>query len=273
MTAQEIENALRGGGVKLPPDPDPLTSRAPLDILPGMPMENTWADITLYNFFIEGAEADVIATNSRTGVIEEYEIKVSRSDLLRECIIAQAAGSDQKEKLRRDDQAKFRKHQRFYSKQANYPTYYSFAVPEELVALALDKAPSYAGIVSVRATARSWYFAIDRVREPSCISRGKGDCAFFAEVAKHLSSEYNSIRYLARTVRATDANNEREFLKNLAKALIEVESELKKQGHWTKDAVEFLVGRAVSGMPQYHKECVQRYFLSSDFRELDLFQA
>jgi hypothetical protein len=143
-------------------------------------------------------------------------------------------------------------------------------LPERLVELALQKTPVYAGIVSVRPTATKWYL-LDRVRDPVLISRGKGDCTFFANIAKHLSSEYASIRYLARRVRNTEAKGHKEFLQNIAKALMEIESELKTKGFWTKDAVEFLVGRAVSGMTQYEKDSVWRYFLTSDFRELDLF--
>ena len=78
MTVQQIENAIRIGGMMLPPDPDPKSSRGPVDIVPGIPIENHWADIFIYNFFIEGSEADVIAANSRTGVIEEYEVKITR---------------------------------------------------------------------------------------------------------------------------------------------------------------------------------------------------
>ena len=271
MTSKQIEKVLRNGGIRLPPDPDPLSSRSPLDLVPGIPIENDWADITLYNFIIEGSEADVVATNSRTGVIEEYEIKVSRSDLLRECIIAEAAISNNFSKMRNHDIAKYRKHQRFHEKKANYPTYYSFAVPADLVDLALEKAPPYAGIISVRLKGNDSYLALERAREPTCVSHGKGDKTFFAEAAKHLSNEQLSIRLILANIKENEFKSKRELLKNLTNALIEVETELKKQGHWSKDAVEFLVSRAVCRMSQYEKDCVRRYFLSSDFRQLDLF--
>lgn len=271
MTTQIVEAALKCGALRLPPDPDPATSRAPLDVVPGIPIENYWADITLHNFIVEGSEADLIRMNSRSGVIEEYEIKVARSDLLRECLIACAALAGQTDQLRPDDRAKYRKHQRFHRREAHYPTYYSFALPESLVELALDRAPYYAGIVAIRPTARTNWHSADRVRSPELVAVGKADAAFFADAAKHLSEQYSSISHLARMIRDREARWHREFLGNIAKALIEVETELKKNDCWSKEAVEFLVHRAVSGKTQHEKDSVRRFFLTNQWRELDLF--
>lgn len=146
MNPEDIYKALHLCTVELPPDPDPQSSRTPKSRSGMPPMPTSYPNIKVRHFHILGSECDYLMINTYTGVVAEFEIKVTRSDLLRECRIAQASRGGNQSTLLESDSWKHTKHSSFHTGRQLPPNYYSFVVPHDLLDTCRESAPEYAGI-------------------------------------------------------------------------------------------------------------------------------
>ena len=119
-------------------------------------MPVTWPNLKLRNFRMFGSECDYLMLSTYTGVVAEYEIKVAKADLVRECQIAGAARENDRSSLAPRDSFKFDKHASFWGGRTLPPNYYSFVVPCELLDICSAAAPEYAGIYKAERASTGW---------------------------------------------------------------------------------------------------------------------
>jgi hypothetical protein len=268
MKPEDVYRALHLCSVKLPPDPDPSTSRSPTprNGMPAVPVE--YPNVELRHFRMFGSEADYLMLNTYTGVVAEYEIKVAKSDLIRECKIARAAANNEPSLLGPRDNFKHEKHRSFCKGRSLPPNYYSFVVPVDLLDACVSEAPQYAGVYKAERAATGW-ISITVVRPPTLVSSVKADGIFFARCAEHLFGQLSDLHVAATQIKITRAESHRKYLMDIARAVREAEILIAQSGRCDEGTKRFLIERAVSGLSQRDKDHVARYYWSGDFLRAD----
>lgn len=220
-----------------------------------------------------GSECDLMAVNTYSGCVAEFEIKVDSSDFLRECRIASQATRDEISGVPKQDRAKFSKHRQFQHGNLQHPPhYYSFLIPEALEELAVRERPPYAGVLIARKTKDFDSWLLEWRVKPQVLSREPLSLNFMRVLAPHLHESYRHLSYRAEAINRDWSEHHRQMLTRIAEAVKEAEIILKDTPH--KDAAirEAIYERAVSGMPRRDKEHVMRIYEKLYIEgQLDLF--
>lgn len=265
MKPEDIYKALYLNSVKLPPDPDPSSSRSP-ELRHGVGAIPTYyPNLKLRNMYILGAEADYLMINTYTGVVSEYEIKVTKSDLLKECRIARFAQQGDQSTLMKRDASKFQKHCDLHTNRQLPPNYYSFVVPEELLDTCKTSAPEYSGIYCAQIAEKSGRIFIVEIRTPKLVSSVKADAIFFARCAEHLFAQLSDVHLAVAQIKVTRADSRRKYLMDIARAISEAERLIAEAGRNDDATKRFLIERAISGLIQRDKDDVTRYYRSGEY--------
>lgn len=265
MKPEDIYKALHLCTVELPPDPDPQSSRSPTPKNGVPPLPASYPNIKIRQFHIFGSECDYVMLSTYTGVVAEFEIKVAKSDLMRECQIARASREGNQSALFAGDLPKFNKHSNFYRGGELPPNYYSFVVPQELLDSCAECAPDYAGIYKAEVAEKTGWVSIKNVRMPTVVSPIKADSIFFARCAEHLCSQLSNLHQATAQIKTTRAESQRKYLTDIARAINEAETLIAQSGRSDEATKRFLIERAVSGLSQRDKDHVARYYWSGEF--------
>ncbi len=265
MKPEHIYTALHLCSVPLPPDPDPQSSRVPTPKTGLLTWPLEWPNIKIRHFNFFGSESDYLMLSTYTGVVAEYEIKVTKSDLLRECRIARAAREANQSTVVTSDKSKFEKHSSFYNGRTLPPNYYSMVVPEALLDTCMANAPEYAGIYRAEVAQSTSWVSIKAVRSPTLISSVKADTIFFARCAERLFRQLSSLHQAAGQIKIASAVSRRKYLMDIARSICEAEIQIAQSGRSDEATKRFLVERAVSGLSQRDKNHVARYYWSGEF--------
>lgn len=268
MKPEDIYKALYLSSVKLPPDPDPSSSRSPEPRNGLEPLPTYYPNLKIRNMHMLGAESDYLMINTYTGVVSEYEIKVTKSDLLRECRIAQLAHQGDQSTLRMGDESKFKKHCCFRTNHQLPPNYYSFVVPEEHLDICKTSAPEYSGIYCAKIAQKTGWISIVEIRQPKLVSSVKADGFFFARCAEHLFGQLSDMHRAIALIRITRADSTRKYLVDIARAISEAERLIAEAGRNDDATKRFLIERAISGLGQREKEHVTRYYWSGEYLKI-----
>ena len=273
MTEREMQIAFSRASIEMPPNPRPDTSMASPERLPdGTSVPTDFPNCMVRNLRWMGSEADILAMNTFSGCVVEFEIKVDREDLRRECEIAYAAETDDLSILNKDNRPKFAKHRKLLRGGLSHPPhYYSFLVPDAFVAQAIGDGPSYAGVLAATEGGDSgWSFRWEKAPQLLCtepISDG-----FMRVIAAHLYSSSRELFFKQQAIEADWLNHKGNMLKRVAEAIRVAEGMIADIPHPDSTKRKALYERAVSGMARRDKQHVWRIYESLYIQDqLDLF--
>lgn len=262
ISEREMQCAFAKASIKMPPNPCPGMSMASPERFPdGTSMPTDFPNCIVQNLRWMGSEADILAMNTYSGCVVEFEIKVDREDLKRECKIAYAAEVEDLSILNKDNRPKFAKHRKLHRGGLSHPPhYYSFLVPEEFVGQAIGDGPSYAGVLAATlgSNGSSWDFSW--AKDPELLCSEPISDGFMRVVAAHLYSSSRELFFKQQAIEGEWTNHKGNMLKRVAEAVRAAEELIAEIPHPDSTKRKALYERAVSGMILRDKQHVWRIY-------------
>jgi len=269
-----MQRAFARASIKMPPIPCPSYSMASPERFPdGTSMPTDYPNCVVQNLRWMGSEADILAMNTYSGCVVEFEIKVDRDDLKRECEIAYAAAREDLSGLDKDTRPKFAKHRKLRRGGLSHPPhYYCFLVPEALVGQAIGDGPSYAGVLAavIGSEGSSWDFRWEK--EPELLCSEPISDGFLRVVSAHLYSSSRELFFKQQAIESDWTDHHSNMLKRVAEAVRSAEQLIAEIPHPDSTKRKAIYERAVSGMLTRDKQHVWRIYEKLYIQsQLDLF--